>query len=480
MKMITTLLIGIALGILGLQFFGKAPSTTTPQSEEPKPLYWVAPMDDNYRRDGPGLSPMGMELVPVYASDPKGPDAGPGTISISPQIENQLAVKTSQVFYGPLSHDAISQGTLRYADTATHHIHAKTTAWLRDVRVKSHGDKIEKGQLLYRLYAPDWVNAQQELLMAIKLENRELTQAAEQRLKALQFPMEAIDQIKKEKHVIESIPFYAEQSGFVTELNAQSGHIAKPNETLMVITDMSAMWLDVTWFSQDAAALHLGTKVSASTDFFPTKKWTGEIEHIYPKTDAQNRSIMSRITLDNTTGLLKAGMSMTVQLTSEHKGQRNVLLVPRAAVIQTAQQNRVVISLGHGAYKSIAVQLGQQNDRFYEVRSGLKAGDQVVTSAQFLLDSESSKSSDFMRMEGAQWPWAEVNGIIQSIDLLNRELTIKREAIVKWNRPSATVSFVAENNIDLTELSAATEVKFQFEIRDGDFFITRLEVINHD
>lgn len=478
MKTMTALLLGILLGVLGLQFFAPKPSSTTPQTDETKPLYWVAPMDENYRRDEPGLSPMGMELVPVYASDSNGPDRGPGTININPKVENQLSVKVSQVFYGPLNLKATSQGILRYADTATHHIHTKTTGWLRNVKVKSHGDRVEKGQLLYRLYAPDWVNAQQELLMAMKQENSDLIEAAEHRLTALQFPIHVIKQIKKEGHVIENIPFYAKHSGFVTQLNVQSGHVAKPNETLMVITDMSDMWLDVSWFSQDATDLRLGTKITASSDYFPTKTWAGEIEHIYPKADAQNRSIMSRITLDNTAGLLKAGMSMTVQL--NHDSKNNVLLVPRAAVIQTAQQNRVVLSLGQGAYKSITVQLGQQNDRFFEVHSGLKAGDQVVTSAQFLLDSESSKSSDFIRMEGTQWPWAEVTGIIQSIDLLRRELTIKREAIVKWNRPAATVRFVAENNINLKNLSAATEVKFQFEIRDGDFFITKLEVINDD
>lgn len=476
MKTIVMILISLTLGV----WFGSL-ITSTPahdHSDKRKPLYWVAPMDDNYRRDEPGLSPMGMALVPVYAEDQQGPDEGPGTVFIRPEVENQLAVKTSEISYGTIDQNHTTQGVLRFASEKTHHVHAQTNGWIRDLLVHSPGDHVTEGQLLYRLYATDWVNAQQELLFALKQHDATLEVAATQRLKALLFPEQAIQTVKSKQVVLESVPFYAPHSGFITKLNVQNGHQVNSNDTLMVIVDTDVMWLDAEWTAPQGLDLTPGRSVQAITSHHPNRTWRGRIDHINPSADNRNRSLVTRITLDNRDHLLKANMDMTVTL--ENHAKQPVLLVPNSALILIENQSRVVLSLGQGAYKTVAVQLGQRGQQFSQVTQGLKAGDEVVTSAQFLIDSESSKTSDFKRMGDAQWPHALAYGTVLAADPMERRMRIHRSAITKWQRGPATVDFWVEDVIDMSDIKKGDLLSFKFEIRDGHFYITHIERPQHD
>ncbi len=480
MNKLIILLMGLALGAwLGSIFWtDQASSEKTTDSNQETPLYWVAPMDANYRRDEPGLSPMGMELVPVYASDAAGPDAGPGTIHISPQVENQMAVKTSEVAYGLLNTPQESQGTVTFSEDKTHHIHATSNGWIRDLRIHSVGEHVEKGQLLYRLYSTEWVQAQKEFLLALKNGDSSMIKAAKSRLKAKLFPNRAIDMLMAKNEVIESVPFFAHQSGTITAINVQNGHQVKSSEPLMVIVDSQKVWLDIEWLSPQTPLIQLGTQVEAQSHLYPNRTWKGQIDHIYPQANSQNRSLLTRVTLDNSDGLLKANMNMTAYVVSPNS--ETALLIPNSALIQVAKQTRVVLSLGQGSYKSVAVQLGLKGETHSQVLSGLKAGDAVVTSAHFLLDSESSKTSDFIRMGEETWPSAQVKGVVINNDPNHRTLTIQREAITQWQRGPATVEFWVENAIDIKDIKKNTEVDFHFEIRNGAFIITAIKEMNHD
>lgn len=483
MNKLIWIFIGAAVGFTAAWFWAENNTHFPQQTEQNNPLYWVAPMDDSYRRDKPGLSPMGMELVPVYEKQQsKGADAGAGTIQVDAHVINNLGVRTAEVSYGLLKAESITQGVVRFAETTMHHVHPKTEGWLRELAVKTTDEWVEKGQLLYRIYATEWINVQQELLFALQQNNNSLIQAAEHRLAALQFPREVIKQVKSNKQLIESVPFRAPQSGYVIELNVREGHVVKPVDTMMTIADNDTMWLDTEWFSQ--SNITLGQKVTAKSSYYPKQSWSGTIDYIYPSADAKNRSIKTRTLLKNPGGLLKANMNLQVKIESKLLNQQNSLLVPQQAVIQTAQQNRVVLALGDGAFKSVAVKLGDSNGQFYEVIDGLKSGDEVVTSAQFLLDSESSKTSDFLRMGDDSWPSAVVTGTINEINLSARSINISRSAITKWNRPAATLDFHIENTIDLSLLEKVDTVAFEFEIRNGDFVITSIQTqdqnhINH-
>ena len=174
-------------------------NTSVSESGENEPLYWVAPMDPNYRRDEPGLSPMGMELIPVYAEDKSANDAGPGTITIDPTVINNLGVRTAVVKSEKLKEEILTVGYVKYNENNLIHIHPRVSGWVDKLYVKAAGDPVKKDQPLYSLYSPELVNAQEELILALNRNNPRLIKAAEDRLDALQIPLVFVQQIKQNK-----------------------------------------------------------------------------------------------------------------------------------------------------------------------------------------------------------------------------------------------------------------------------------------
>jgi Cu(I)/Ag(I) efflux system membrane fusion protein len=217
-------------------------------------------------------------------------------------------------------------------------------------------------------------------------------------------------------------------------------------------------------------------------EYLPGKKWQGEVDYIYPTLDAKTRTLKVRLRFSNENGSLKPNMFAQVSIHS--RSTDNILLVPKEAVIRTGNSDRVVIARGEGRFKSIEVKVGRYDDQFAEVLEGLNEGDKVVTSAQFLLDSESSKTSDFNRMNhemdtmDASAPKkvssAEVDGVINTIMVDHRMLNISRGAIPEWNRPAATVDFFVDDQIDLANLKKGLEIHFRFIVDDGKFVITKI------
>ena len=201
------------------------------------------------------------------------------------------------------------------------------------------------------------------------------------------------------------------------------------------------------------------------------------IDFIYPFLDERSKTAKARLTLNNDAGALKPNMIADVLLLPEHSME--VLSVPHTAVIRTGSENRVVWAKGDGQYKSVAVKLGQMGTEYTEVTEGLSAGDEVVTSAQFLLDSESSKQSDLRRFEPVEADHHSGHQMVQTArtsglvnEVMGETINISRDAIEKWNRPPATMDFVLAEGV--TAPSAGSQVEFTFEIRDGDFIITEI------
>jgi len=196
----TSVVVGIVLGVAAstLVFFNlergdAASGADTNATGRDKPLYWVAPMDPDYRRDKPGKSPMGMDLVPVYATGGGGVDAGPGTIEISPEVVNNLGVRTARVERRTLTTRIRTVGYVQYDEDRLIHIHPRVEGWIEKLYVKAAGDPVVQGQPLYELYSPQLVNAQEEMLLSLKRNNNRLVQAAQDRLLALQLSTSFID-----------------------------------------------------------------------------------------------------------------------------------------------------------------------------------------------------------------------------------------------------------------------------------------------
>jgi Cu(I)/Ag(I) efflux system membrane fusion protein len=362
-----------------------------------EPLYWVAPMDPDYRRDGPGKSPMGMDLVPVYAEDAAGADGGAGTVEISPAVVNNLGVRTALAAYRPLQAEIRTVGYVQYDEDRLIHIHPRVEGWIEKLFVKASGDPVEKGQPLYALYSPQMVNAQEELLLALKRDNRRLIQAAEDRLLALQLSPGFIATLREERQVRQTVTFQAPQSGVVDNLNVREGFYVVPDTMIMSIGALDEVWVEAEVFERQAARVRVGQPVTMTLDYLPGQVWRGRVDYVYPSLDEKTRTLGVRLRFDNTAGTLRP--NMFAQVVIDISDDEEVLVVPREAVIRTGEQDRVVLALGEGRFKSVAVRLGGVDEAYAQILEGLEQGDPVVVSAQFLLDSESSRSSDLRRME---------------------------------------------------------------------------------
>jgi Cu(I)/Ag(I) efflux system membrane fusion protein len=353
-------------------------------------------MDPDFRRDKPGKSPMGMELIPVYAPAGGGHDEGPGTIEVSPEVVNNLGVRTARVESRPLTTRIKTVGYVQYDEDRLIHIHPRVEGWIEKLYVKAAGDPVVHGQPLYELYSPQLVNAQEELLLSLKRNNSRLVQAAQDRLLALQLSDSFIDELKRERQVRQTITFRAPQSGVVDNLNIREGFFVKPGTTLMSIGALDDVWVEAEVFERQAALVAVGLPVIMTLNYLPGKEWRGTVDYVYPSLDEKTRTLRIRLRFNNAAGILKPNMFAQV-LIEAGRGE-DALMIPREAVIRTGSQDRVVLALGDGHFKSIAVRLGQLDEHYSQILEGLEEGDMIVVSAQFLLDSESSKSSDFMRM----------------------------------------------------------------------------------
>jgi Cu(I)/Ag(I) efflux system membrane fusion protein len=466
-------------------YFGSAGMTgVDSNAAEQQPLYWVAPMDANFRKDKPGKTPMGMDLIPFYGNQGVGSDSDPGTIMISPEVVNNLGVRTAKAMYAPLHSEISTVGYVKYDEDQLVHIHPRVQGWIEKLYIKSAGDPVTKGQALYEIYSPELVNAQEELLLAIDRKNKRLIRAAEDRLTALQLPNKAIINLRTAKKVKQTITFYAPQSGVIDNLNVREGFYVKPGTTLMSIGKLDQVWVEAEVFERQSSEVAIGIPVTMTLAYLPGKEWNGKVDYVYPTLDAKNRTVKVRLRFENRDKALKPNMFAQVVIHAE--SEQKVLLIPKEAVIRSGSTERVVLALGEGRFKSITVGIGRYGDEFAEVLAGLSEGDKVVSSAQFLLDSESSKSSDFKRMsykvkaDSISSGSVTVDGVINTVMIGHRMLNISRGPIKEWGRAAATLDFLVSKDIDMSSLSKGSRVKFTFHVAQGDFVITNIQSLTTD
>lgn len=364
------------------------------KKSEPKILYWVAPMDANYRRDKPGKSPMGMDLVAVY--DLSGGGKQEGLVTISASVENNLGVRTATVTKGEFNLSIKSLGSVQANEDALWQINSRVSGWIEKLYVKSVGTQVHKGQKLYALYSPELVKAQESLFNAIKLNRSVLVESSKARLRVLGVSNNQIKQIVKSKKVLQRITVYAPHKGTISELKVNEGAFISPATTVITAVNLDTVWVDVEVFASQVSLVNLNDVATMTLDYFPGQQWQGKVDFIYPEMSKSNRTLRVRLQFDNPTEQLKPNMFASVILTPSMEESR--LQIPREAVIYAGNMNRVVLALGEGKFRSVLVKTGLETKGFVEILSGLEVGQEIVTSAQFLLDSESSISADFERM----------------------------------------------------------------------------------
>ncbi len=392
-RLILVFIVFIA-GMLAHYFWQNQSSTPSPVQSKRKILYWVAPMDPNYRRDKPGKSPMGMDLVPAYA-DLQSDE--PGIVKISPTVEHNLGVKVFTVKPMDLSRTIDTVGYITADENNIEHIHTYTKGWIKKLWVKTTGELVKEGQLILELYSPILNSAQGELLIALKNKNAILIHAGEKKLLTLGMAQSQINLLKKTKRIMENVKVYATQKGIVSQLHVREGKFVKPDQDIMTIEDLTQIWIIAEVFERQAAWVKQGQPAIATLPYVPGKTWKGKVDYVYPELDPKTHTLRVRLTFPNPDLVIKPKMYANIKILSQTV--KNALAIPRAALIRTGQGDRVILALGKGRFKAQPVKVGIESGEYYQILTGLKAGDVLVTSAQFLIDSESNLKAGFNRMQ---------------------------------------------------------------------------------
>jgi len=355
---------------------------------------YICPMHPDVMTNDPNaICPIcGMDLVLLEA----GGEAG--TVKLTPTVINTLGVRTAKVKKRTLFRKIDSVGYVEMDEGKLRTINLRVDGWIEKLHVKTEGDRVEAGQPLFELYSPKLVNSQEEYVQALQHNNLLLLNASKERLLSLGISLDQIEKLQTKEDVKQHIVFNAPQTGIVSRLKIREGQFVKPSQTVLEIVDLTTIWVIAEVFESQADWVKKGQRAKASMPYLPGKTWEGMVDYVYPSLDPKTRSLKVRLQFDNPEEALKPNMYADVQVFAKPK--RKVLTIPREALIATGDQNRVIVALGEGKFIPMNVRVGMKTDRGVEILQGLSEGDEVVTSSQFLIDSESSLKASLARMAG--------------------------------------------------------------------------------
>lgn len=369
--------------------------------------YWVAPMDPTYIRDQPGKSPMGMDLVPVYEDEA----ASGSVIKIDPVTAQNMGVRTAPVERMDLARTIRTVGLVAYREPEQYTLTTKIDGWIEKLYVNENGQKVAKGQKLLELYSPALVNAQQEFLLALKNRDaladspfpeiadsgRQLLEAARRRLQLWDISAGQIARLEKTRKVEKTMALYAPQSGIVSTKMVQEGQAVKKGMNLMTVSDISKVWVLADIYEYELPWVKVGDEARIILPFVGHKALRARLGYIYPYLEAKTRTVKARFVLPNPDQALKPDMYVNVHL--QTSPVKNTLAIPAEAVLHSGEKETVFVALGDGKFEPRQIRTGLEDDQGnIQVLQGLLEGESVVTSAQFMLDSESNLREAIQKM----------------------------------------------------------------------------------
>lgn len=365
------------------------------QSGERKILYYRAPMNPAITSPVPKKDSMGMDYIPVYAD--QGGAVGGSLIRISPVVEENLGIRTAPVVREDLHRLVRTVGYVAYDQSAVLRLHTRAAGWITELPIASTGERVRKGQLLFRLYSPTLVTAEQEYLRAKRGGEDGFIRAAAQRLRSLGISADEIARLERSGRPSKSIAYYAERGGVVETLNARPGLYVTPGTEVMRLGVLSKVWLVAEVYENEAGWVRVGDTAEARLASAPGEVLYGTVNFIYPELDPVTRTLKVRMTFANPDVTLLPNMYADVTIAGAPA--KNVLTIPAEALIRTGDQNnRVILALGNGRFRAQPVTPGIQSGGRVAILSGLKAGEAVVTSGQFLIDSDASLNASLQRL----------------------------------------------------------------------------------
>jgi Cu(I)/Ag(I) efflux system membrane fusion protein len=398
---LAALVAGALIAGAGGYWLGQAPHTETAASM-PAPsapsgkgriLYYRSPMGAPDTSPGPKKDAMGMDYIPVYENEA---GANAGTVTVDAARVQMLGVRTTKAELKPALNRTIrATGSVAFDERRMAVVTTKAAGWVEQLYVSATGEPVRAGQPLLALYSPDLVSAEQEYLVAASMQagmggDALIMDAARRRLRALDVPESEIARLARTGKAARTIAVLAPANGVVTEKMAVLGMHIDPGAPLYKTADLSTVWLIAQIQEQDLRALKIGQTAQASFVAFPGQSFAGRVDFIYPELMPDTRTVKVRILMPNPGGLLRSDMYATVAIATDATASVNVLTIPDSAIIDSGAKQTVLIALGGGRFEPRAVRVGARGDGQAEILSGLQAGEDVVTSANFLIDAESN------------------------------------------------------------------------------------------
>jgi RND family efflux transporter MFP subunit len=427
------ILVALTGGMLWLAGCGQT-SEAAPAKE--KQLYTCG-MHPQVIQDHPGNCPIcGMKLTPILKHDSGGTNAtsNSSAIAIDAVTMQNMNLRTTKIMRGPLRKTIRTVGTIDYNETALADVTTKFKGWIEKLNADATGQLVHRGEPLFEVYSPELYSAQVEYLLASNQGSTNdpgaaiLRETAANKLKFYDISDAQIAELEKTRQPRKTLRFVAPMDGFVTEKMAVQGQMVDAGMKLYRLADLGIVWIYAQIYEQDLPYIQLGQEAIVKINSLPDREFRGRVTFIYPNLDEKTRTAKVRLEFENPGYFLKPGMFVSVQIASELAA--SALLVPDSAVLRSGQKNTVFIALDSGKFDARTVVLGSEGENgMYEVVSGLNEGDRVVSSGQFMLDSESQLNEAIEKMrEPAKMPMeqksAATNSAMKSMTAKAEENTV--------------------------------------------------------
>lgn len=470
----------VALAAGGGYWLGHTTTPSAPQASKDtatsadasgrKVLYWYDPMSPGTRFNKPGKSPfMDMDLVPRYA-DEGGDESG---VKISALQQQNLGVRTAKVARHTFNAQSDAFGTVATDERSVEAIPALASGVVEKLYVNATQQFVKKGEPLALLWYPQWAAAQQEYLAVRRMGDTALTAAARARLQLQFMPESVIRSAERSGKPQTRVTLSAPADGYISKLNIRAGTQVAAAQELFELSSLDPVWIVISYPENQASQITTGSKLEATTQSWPGKVFQGRVEELLPDLDVTTRTLQARVVLDNPQHLLKPGMYLKTRL-ARGGPSRDVLAIPEEALIMTGSNNRVLVTKGDGYFTPVTVTAGRSQDGWTEITAGLSEGQEVVTSGQFLIDSEASLRSALPQMTQTTTsaPSAQpaattytTTGVIDTLNAADATVTISHQPVPALKWPAMTMDFAITPALSKT-LKPGEQVMFSFSVNE--------------
>ena len=402
-------------------------------SAEPDVLFWRNPMNPAITSPVFMQDEMGMDYIPVYA-DSGGDDEPAGTVTIDPVTVQNIGVRTAQVEIRDLSRSLNGLGRIDFNEERLARLHPKTSGWIEELNVDETGTRVNQDTILLSIYSPELVAAQQEYLVALnnwetvrksnanqmKRSAKTILESARERLQLFDVPAHQIHELEQDRKIKKQLHIHSPFQGRVMNIGAREGQFVSPENELYLIADLSRIWVNVDIFEDESSWLKLGDRAEMRVRANPGRTYEGKVTFIHPILNPKSRTVQVRLEFENPDMLLKPGMFANVTLYTDTKS--GAVVVPSEAIVRSGSREQVFVVREPGKFEPREVTLGVSSEGLTQILSGVQDGEQVVTSSQFLIDSESKLREATAKMMASMSGGGEMGADMSDMDMSDMDM----------------------------------------------------------